>query len=96
MYLVGESTLYILTHEKKKSGLLQKKKLPADYFMSVTAHTLEERERHRQIRREIFRDFRETAVGMMENIQDAGESEESFLDRVAENIHEKIDSHKRG
>ena len=82
--------------EKKKSGLLQKKKLPADYFMSVTAHTLEERERHRQIRREIFRDFRETAVGMMENIQDAGESVESFLDRVAENIHEKIDSHKRG
>ena len=64
--------------------------------MSVTAHTLEERERHRQIRREIFRDFRETAVGMMENIQDAGESVESFLDRVAENIHEKIDSHKRG
>ena len=82
--------------EKKKSGLLQKKKLPADYFMSVTAHTLEEREKHRQIRREIFRDFRETAVGMMENIQDAGESVESFLDRVAENIHEKIDSHKRG
>ena len=83
--------------EEKKRGLLpKKKKLPADYLVSLTAHTMEERERHRQIRREIFHDFKETAVGMMENIQEAEESVESFFDKVAEDIHREFDSRRKG
>ena len=76
--------------EMKRQGKLpKKKKLPADYLVSLTAHSMEERERHRRIRRELFHDFRETAEGMMENIQDAGERMESFWDRVTEDLHRK-------
>ncbi len=84
-----------LLDEKKRGLLPKKKKLPADYFMSLTAHTMEEREKHRQIRQDIFRDFRETAVGMMDNIQDAEEIVEGFFDRVTEDIRREFDSHKK-
>ncbi len=82
--------------EAKRRGLLpKKKKLPADYLVSLTAHTMEERERHRRIRRELFHDFKETAVGMMENIQDAGERVEGLWDRVTEDIHRELDSRRK-
>ena len=73
--------------EQKRRGLLPaRKKLPTDYLVTLTARTMEERERHRQIRRELFRDFRETAVGMMENIQQAEETAEHFLDQLQEDV----------
>ena len=67
--------------------------MPADYLVSLTAHSMEEREKHRRIRRVLFHDFKETAIGMMENIQDASESIENLLDKAAENIHQEINSH---
>ena len=83
--------------EEKERGLLpKKKKLPADYLVSLTAHSMEERERHRRIRRELFHDFKETAVGMMENIQDAGERVESLWDRVSEDLHKERDPRRKG
>ena len=86
----------MILEEKARGGLPLRKKLPADWLVSLTARTMEERERRRRIYRELFRNFRETAVGMMENIQDAEESVESFFDKVAENIHREFDSRRKG
>lgn len=76
--------------DEKRRGLLPRKKLPTDYLVTLTARSMETQERHRRLRKELFNDFKETAVGMMENIQEA---EEHFWDKLAEWEH---DAHKRG
>ena len=48
--------------------------------------SMEDAERYRQIRRELFCDFKESAVGMMENIQDAEDRLEQILDRIEASI----------
>ena len=73
---------YELVLEEKKRGLLPKKKLPTDYLVTLTARSMEDVERYRQIRRELFCDFKESAVGMMENIQDAEDRLEQILDKI--------------
>ena len=73
----------VILEEKARGALPLRKKLPADWLVSLTARTMEERERRRRIYRELFRNFRETAVGMMENIQEAEETAEHFLDRLS-------------
>ena len=73
--------------ESKRQGLLPaRKKLPTDYLVTLTAKTMDEAERRRRVRRELFRDFRETAVGMMENIQQAEETAEHFLEQLSEEM----------
>ena len=78
---------YQVILEKKQQGLLPaRKKLPTDYLVTFTARTMEERARHRRVYKELFRDFRETAVGMMENVQEAEETAEHFLDQLSEDL----------
>ena len=77
---------YELVLEEKKRGALQKKKLPTDFLVTLTARSMEDAERYRQIRRELFCDFKESAVGMMENIQDAEDRIEQILDRIEASI----------
>ena len=63
--------------EKKEKGLLVKrKKQPTDYLVTAAAKGLEESEKIRQVGKELFHDFRETASGMMENFQEAEENAE--------------------
>ena len=82
---------YQVILENKLSGLLPaRKKLPTDFLVKLTAKTMEEAERRRRVRHELFRDFRETAVGMMENIQQAEETAEHFLDHIAEDLHRNL------
>ena len=77
--------------EEKRSGTLRKaKKQPTDLLVSMTAHTMEEQARLRRIGTELFNDFKETAVGMMENIQEAEESAEHFWDTLAEDIQRDL------
>ena len=88
---------YQLILEKKEQGLLPaRRKLPADYLVRLTARTMEERARRRRIYRELFRDFRETAVGMMENIQEAEETAEHFLDQLSADLHRGIGKGRKG
>ncbi len=88
---------YQLILERKRQGLLpDRKKLPAELLVSLTAKTLEERERRRRIYRALFRSFRETAVGMMENIQEAEETAESFLGQLSEELHRGFGRGRRG
>lgn len=80
---------YRFVLEEKKMGLLpHRKKLPADYLVTMTARNMEKQEQYRRIRRELFNDFKETAVGMMENIQEAGESMERFWEKITEDLQQ--------
>ena len=45
-------------------------------------------EKLRRLGRELFNDFKETAVGMMENIQDSDEDTTHILDKIAEQFQE--------
>ena len=74
--------------EEKKRGAFVRKKLPTDYMVALTAHNMSEQERHRQIRKAVFGDFKDTAVGMMENILEAEENTEKFFDRLKTDIQE--------
>ncbi len=56
---------------KARGDLPKKRMLPADFLLKLTARSMEEKELFRLVRRDLFGDFRETAVGMMENMQDA-------------------------
>ena len=69
--------------ENRRSGILSaRKQQPTDYLVRLTAKTMEQTEQIRNLRRELFRDFRETAVGMMENIQETEETATRFLEQV--------------
>ena len=82
--------------EAKKSGNLQRiRRLPTDILVSMTAHTMEEQAKLRRIGSELFSDFKETAVGMMENIQEAEESAERFWDTLAEDINRDLEEFYR-
>ena len=85
---------YELVLEEKKRGLLPKKKLPTDYLVTLTARSMEDVERYRQIRRELFCDFKESAVGMMENIQDAEDRLEQILDKIEGSVRRENHSGK--
>ena len=67
--------------EQKRTGLLPKrKKDPSDLLVSVTAQRMAEQEKLRRIGKELFHDFRETAIGMMDNIQEAGDAAERLFE----------------
>ena len=82
----------VILEQKRQGKLPIKKKLPADYLVSLTARSMEARQRYRRLRRDLFNDFKETAVGMMENIQEA---EERFLDALSGDIHPGHDAHRK-
>ncbi len=78
--------------ELKQGGHLPaKKKQPADLFVSLAAKSIGEREKHRRALRLLLDDFRETAVGMMENIQEAEENAEALRDKVREQLQQGIE-----
>ena len=56
---------------------------------------MEEQAKLRRIGSELFSDFKETAVGMMENIQEAEESAERFWDTLAEDINRDLEEFYR-
>ena len=77
----------------KRSGKLPpKRKVPTDYLMALASRSMEERVRRRRIRLELLNDFRETAQGMMENIQEAQRSAEQRWAKVAEDIQRELDA----
>ena len=71
---------------KRSGALAPKRKLPADYLVALASRSLEERVRRRRIRQELLADFKETAQGMMENIQEAQKNVEQRWNRVSDEI----------
>ncbi len=67
---------------EKKNGILPRKKTVAvDYALKWMARGMSEQDRWRQAGRELFYNFRSTAVGMMDNIQ---ESAERYMEMTGE------------
>ena len=50
----------------------------------MTARSMSEQDKVRRLRKELFHDFKETAIGMMENIQEAEEHMEQVWDKMME------------
>ncbi len=80
---------------KRSGGLPEKRKQPADLFYSIAARSIEEQEHHRQTWAALQESFRETAVGMMENIQEAGETAGSLRHKLAEQLRHQIEEHRK-
>ena len=80
---------------KKSGALAPKRKLPADYLVALASRSLEERVRRRRIRLELLNDLKETALGMMENMQEAQKNAEQRWAKVAEDIQRELDALKK-
>ena len=76
---------------KRAGAFADKRRQPTDLFFSLAAKSIEEQERRRQTWAALQESFRETAVGMMENIQEAGESAETLRRRLADQLRQEID-----
>ena len=84
-----------ILEEKKAGRLPEKRKLPADYLLSLAAKSLEERERRRRAWAAMLESFRESAVGMMENIQEAETSAGSLRSRLREQLKQDPEERRR-
>ena len=81
----------------KNSGALPpKRKVPTDYLVALASRSMEERVRRRRIRQELLNDFKETAQGMMENIQEVQRNAEQRWAKVSEDIQRELEALKKG
>jgi len=70
--------------DRKQKGLLpDRRKQASDYLVSWTARNMEEEETLRRIRSDVLGGFRESAFGMMENIQESMDQSEHYWNSVA-------------
>ena len=82
--------------EAHRAGLLpDKTHQPAEHLLSLAARSLEERERRRLALEELQSEFRETAAGMMENIQEAEENAEAAGARLREQLRRELETLRR-
>ena len=82
---------YQILLEKKREGLLGSKiKQPTDYLVSMTARGMSERDRIRRLGEEWFNGFKESAVGMMENVQEFEEEAHQLTERVKGAVSESV------
>ncbi|MBR0081602.1 MAG: glycosyltransferase [Clostridia bacterium] len=95
---VGEAyARYETILDRKRSGQLPPhKKMLTDYLVKATAHTMEERMRYQRLRKALFDDFRESAIGMMDNFREASENLEQLWARIGEEIERDIASRRKG
>ena len=77
--------------ELKRAGRLpDKSKLPGELMLGLAAKSMEESERRRLALEELAEEFRETAVGMMENIQEAQENAEARRGQLREQLRDQL------
>jgi hypothetical protein len=79
---------------RDKGLVKERKKKLMDYFLELTAWNLETRQRHRQIGREVFGDFKDTAVGMMDNFEEAGDTIEERMEEFGKKTEKSLRSIK--
>lgn len=75
---------------KQKQILPPHRRQATDYLVSLTARSMEEQEKLRRLGRELMGGFRESAVGMMDNFQEAADGSERFWNSVAQELREEI------
>jgi len=87
---------YAWVLEEKKAGRYsEKKKLPGDDLVSLAARSLEERARRQEGWAALAESFRETAVGMMENFQEAEELVQSRRRNLRDQLRKDLDELRR-
>ena len=84
----------VILENWRRGTMPARKQLPSDYLVRLTARSMEQREQIRIIREGLFPDFRETAVGMMENIQETEETAAQFLEQLTEDLYRGL-THRR-
>ena len=82
----------VVLAEKKIGMLPRRKKQVTDTLVRMAARNMEGQDRIRKFGRDLMGDFRETAVGMMENFQEAADSSEHFWNNVAQEMREEMKS----
>ena len=97
IYLSWEECVALAHHrymevlELKKQGRLVRAKDPTDFLVSLTALSMEGWDKYRKVRRAFFNDFRESAMGMLENIQEAEDNFDRYLDEMKTDIRDQLD-----
>jgi hypothetical protein len=79
-----------LLEEKAQGRLREPETRATDYLVKLAARSMDEAARARRVRTEFFNDFKDTAIGMMDNIQEAGEGLSDMLERVSTGTGEKV------
>ena len=83
---------YLTVLEEKLRGTLpKKKKAPTDLLVSLTAHGMSGQDKLRRRRQELLEEFKESALGMMENIQEVEECTENFWESAAEKARQELE-----
>ncbi len=84
---------YLIVLDEYKSG---KKTMrfhqPTDLLIKTVAAGMTGSEKRRQLQKEIFNDFKDTATGMMENFQETGDTISTFMDNMTSEIKVTTDS----
>ena len=70
----------------KKGAFVNRQKDITDAMVSATARNMEEQALSRQIRHDIFNDFKDTAIGMMDNIQENTSNFGALLSSIGDEI----------
>lgn len=86
----------VILDQKRAGTLPKKKKMPTDYLVSLTSWNMEKQAELRRARREMLDDFKQTAVGMLENIRGAEEGMSGFWDRVSDEFLQEFKDRLNG
>ena len=86
---------YQVILDRKQAGLLpQRSRMLTDYLVEMTAQTMENQDKARRARKELFHDFKETAVGMMENFQEMEEQVQEAKEELQDKTEHAVLSAK--
>lgn len=78
---------------RKEKGILpHRKKQVTDTVLSMISRNMEEQEKIRRLGRELMGEFRETAVGMMENYQEFTDRSEQFWNNATQEMRSGLEA----
>ncbi len=84
-----ERYMWIL-EQHARGQLRERPAQTSDFFVRMAARNMDDRANARRVYNEVFNNFKDTAVGMMDNIQEAGSEIESMFDRLSENTTGRV------
>ncbi len=88
---------YLYVMDQKASGAYEgRTRHVTDFLVAMAARSMEEADRARRVRHAFFDDFRDSAVGMMENIQETTDSFETMYRRFSDELERSADRVRDG
>ena len=80
-----------LLEEKQRGAFERRRKQPSDVLLGVTADVMSERDKIRQMGEELFAGFKESAIGMMENVQEAELEAKELREKMRADIRRELE-----